>query len=111
MSYRGLDPVKLITNGVMTGTDVLTSSIIDGLHMKNIGIHGIWTGTPTGTLVIDYSIDGVTYFSGAAIADPAGSASDAAASIVDFAYRYIRVKYTNASGTGVLNVWAVAKGP
>jgi hypothetical protein len=93
----------------MTGTDVITSTVVDTLNMVHIGIDARWTGTPSGSLDIEYSLDGTNYFAGAAITDPAGSASSAQVTINNFAYRYVRVKYTNSSGTGVLNVYLTAK--
>lgn len=109
---------KVIDAGTMTGTDVVTSKPTSVAGMQAISYQAIWTGTPNGAFTFqgsnnydsvrdtgdweDLTLDNPP-------TDPAGSADSWLMSIVGYAYGWIRVQYTNASSTGVLNVWGFFK--
>lgn len=67
-----------------------------------------WTGTPTGTLKLQHSFDGNTWFDtpGAATeftAQPAGGAGSVATNWYNMPGTLARIAYTRSSGTGTLN--------
>lgn len=102
-----LPPQHLITDGVMTGTSVITSPTIDKTNLDNVGIHIIWTGSAVGTVEIKCSIfnvvfDAITF--NPVLTQPAGTAGSYLIDLNQIPFPYIKVVYTNTSGTGVLNV-------
>lgn len=118
-----LGPVAIIpavTNN-MTGVIVVTSAVVDLRTNTCASLQAVWTGTAAGSFSIQGSltykpnavggqaIAGTWDDIGASFADPAGSAGH---SLVDLALTgipFIRVVYTNASGTGTLLVMACSK--
>lgn len=117
-----LTPHKVIENGVMTGTTVLTSSVTVIQNISYIGYSVSFTGTPTGTFSVevsnDYSInpDGSVRnagtwtpitLTGSPVAS--GSAGTGFIDIDGIAAYAIRLKYTNTSGSGVLNAYVNGK--
>lgn len=100
--------------GVMTGTAVLYSQIWDVSRMDNLGYEVSWTGTPTGVFQVMVSNSGrAGSFSALtfdpALAQPAGSAGIMNVSLCQLPFKYVMLKYTNASGTGVLSVYKQVK--
>lgn len=99
-------------SGTMTGTNVIYSNIIDLSKMDNIGLEVAWTGTPVGTLVVEASNSGINFppitFT-PALTQPAGSATSFLISLQSFPWRYILLKYTNASGSGTLTAYGQNK--
>lgn len=112
----------------MASTNVIVSSVVDLMYRDGISVELNWTGTPTGTFVLqgsntvipigqqqDGTPSAVTWqtlpsslFS--TVTNPAGSAAgEMIQSIVPLSFRYFRVQYTNSSGTGTLDSWAAAK--
>lgn len=99
----------------MTGTAVVYSAIISGKDRQNISGQLQWTGTPTGTFVLQYSDkqipdqtnDNDWTNDAATFTQPAGSAGSSpigtAATQQALSALHRRIKYTNASGVGVLN--------
>ncbi len=116
------DPVQIITNGTMASATV-TSIGVDINQIYTFAIQAVYTGSPVGTFKLQVSCDKVLPASGT---DPAanvlnwtdytGSSQDISAA-GDFAwlvnpagYRWIRLVYTKASGSGVLNATLNGKG-
>ncbi len=68
-----------------------------------------WTGTPTGVISIEASLDNVNFYAltdfNPAINQPAGSADGGLICVRKQAFEYIRLAYTNASGSGALTVF------
>lgn len=109
----------LIENGVMTGTDVLSGVFFLG-DAKNYSVHAEWTGTPTGTLKLQGSgkypqglvsgntlppfVDSDFVDITDATAATGGAAGEQLFDVEDASYAWVKVVYTNTSGTGVLNV-------
>jgi len=109
-----LTPFALFASagGSMTGTSVIHSSVTDVRNLDNIGLQVNWTGTPTGTLIVEGSNDGTTFYAltfSPSLAQPSGSASGYLISLNQFPWIYCRVSYTNSSGSGNLFVTLAAK--
>lgn len=99
-------------SGSMTGTTVITSNPTNIQNLDNIGLQIAWTGTPVGTLEIQCSIDGVNYDAlsfGPPITQPAGTAARFLVNLTELPYPWIRVQYTNASGSGSLTAFICGK--
>jgi hypothetical protein len=116
------DPgLHLITNGVMTGTNVILSSDPKPIgigqpfnlqNLDNIGLQVSWTGTPVGIIEVLCSIDNVNFLPltfNPALAQPAGAPGAYLIDLTQVAFPYLTFRYTNTSGSGVLNVWLCAK--
>ncbi len=116
----------MLTNAVMTGTTEVDSPPLNLDQMFGLAIQAIWTGTPVGSMKLQASVqspptqnqtsnggpDNITQWT-----DISGSSVSISASAGNFMwnldaayYRYIRLVYVNASGSGVLNVHANIKG-
>ncbi len=128
MSSRksNLKQFRVITNGVMTGTNVLTSSITAIEFLDNLSYQFDWTSSPVGTFSVEISnnynqdsqgnvlVTGtwvpvmLTYYTGGVwVTSPTVSTSVGTPIYIDITQTsapWIRCKYTNASGSGVLNV-------
>lgn len=111
MSSNFIFPVTLLSAGSMTGTTTIKSLPLDLLKLTGAALQASWTGTPTGTLSVEGSIDGINYSDiGASIpTQPAGAAGSVLLNLVDLQFRYARMSYTNATGSGGLTVMGEAK--
>ncbi len=72
-----------------------------------------WSGTAVGTLSVDGSINGTTWYpTGNAVTNPtgSGSADNSLINLMGVGFRYLSLSYTNSSGAGTLTVTATAKG-
>lgn len=105
-SKKVLPVYPLIINGAMTGTATITSTPTNIQNLDNVGIQVSWTGTPTGTISVLCSVDGVQYDSltfTPTLAQPAGSAGSYLINLNQLPFPMVEVQYTNTSGTGVFN--------
>ena len=101
---------KIVDAATMGGN--VTSAIAEMDHMGMASIYAAWTGTPTGTLAVQVTVNGVEWVAPptALTASPAGSAGSVVWTMPDLTWKAIRVVYTRSSGTGTLNAWVNAKG-
>jgi hypothetical protein len=100
----------------MASTNAIVSQPINMEDIDNVGLETDWTGTPTGTFSLEASnqydpetnpnatFKAVTLAS--APANPAGSASGWLLDLNQIPFRWVRLRYTNASGTGTLQSYA-----
>lgn len=114
MSDKTLLPIPIVTNGNMASN--ITSIVIPIQFEDNVGMQFVWTGSPVGTFAVQVSLDQTnwstipsTSFSGT-YPVPGTTSSPAYLDMALLSAAYIRVVYTAASGSGTLNVLAVAKG-
>lgn len=117
-----INPTVLMSAGVMTGTSKISSTPLDVRTMTAVCIQASWTGTPTGSFAVEGSLDYVPSGNGssgnagtwtdlqAGISGPAGSTGSILVDLQRTAVAYIRLSYTNASGSGTLTVIKSAKG-
>lgn len=103
------------TSATMTATAVRYSQILDVSKMDSIGLELDWTSTPVGTFVLYGSVSGASFydvtalFLTPAIANPSGSNSGTLAGYKQYEYKYLMVKYTNTSSSGVLTGYVQLK--
>lgn len=98
--------------GSMASTNVIYSQIIPVNKMQLIGLEVTWTGTPTGVFEVDVSCSGINFYAltfSPILAQPAGSASGYYINLRTAGFRYLLLKYTNASGSGGLTVYGEQK--
>lgn len=120
-----------VTNGVMTGTNVLTSAITNVQMLDNCAVQFNWTSSPVGTFQVQVSIDHaedsegnvtvagnwasipLTYLvagvSTTALTIPTSVGSPVYVDLNQMSSPWLRVVYTNASGSGVLNAYITGK--
>jgi hypothetical protein len=117
-----------LANNQMTGTQAITSPPTEISLKDNIAYELTWTGTPVGTFAVQVSIDynpGNTQSKGGY--DPgtwqnlpltdtngnplvaSGSPGQIFMNLTEICFPWIRVQYTNTSGTGVLSGWISGK--
>lgn len=88
-----------------------SSPALEVSHLIVASLEYVVTGTPTGTLKAQASIDGVVWYDLATLtAALAGAAASGLWNLSDMGYKYVRVTYVFTSGTGVLTVNVNAKG-
>lgn len=105
-------PPSGVVNGVMTSTNVIYSQIIEVSRMDCSGIELTYTGTPTGNFEVFVSNSGINFYPltfNPALAQPSGSAGGYYINLSDMGFKYLLLKYTNASGSGVLTAYGQAK--
>jgi hypothetical protein len=117
-----IEPIRLIASGAMTGTSVITSPAVRIARHDNVSIQCAWTGTPAGSFAVQASLDYQQNPDGSVanagtwtnITLPSTpSASGSAGSVVldlnQLSFPWVRVQYTNTSGSGTLNCYLSAK--
>lgn len=107
------DPgLQVITNGGMTGTATIISSLINVQNTDNVGIQVKWSGTPTGTISVLGSVNNADFVAltfSPVLTQPAGASGGYLISLNQVPYPYLQVQYTNTSGSGTLNAWISLK--
>lgn len=102
----------------MTGTNVRTSQAIPIDQLWGFAIQVVWTGTPTGTFKLQASCDAPAQETQTSNGGPyvitnwddvtdspysvAGAAGSYTWNVREPAYRFVRLVYTNASGSGTI---------
>lgn len=106
---RIIGPVALLTNGDMSQAS-LQSKAMDMLAFPFGALEAIWTGTPTGILKVEGSLDGTAFYPiNVFVNNPAGSANSTLINMQGVGFRYMRLVYTRTSGTGSLTINGFAK--
>ncbi len=80
--------------------------------MDNAGLEVTWTGTPTGVFEVQVSNSGISFYSltfDPVLGQPAGSSGGYAIDLNQLPFKYLLLKYTNASGSGTLTVYGQQK--
>lgn len=98
--------------GTMSGTNTIYSNIVDVSKMDNIGLEINWTGTPTGTITINGSNSGVNFYPltfSPILTQPSGSSGGYLIDLSGYPFKYIMIKYVNASGSGSISVYGQNK--
>lgn len=110
----------------MTGTSVFISSVTSIIYRDSISYQAAWTGIPTGSFDAQGSIDfnpglpesggGVNNGTWSSIsispafnATGSGGASYGLINMSQLGFAYVRLVYTNSTGSGFLGVWTSGK--
>lgn len=109
--------IRIIGAGDMSGnldSGILNTATGDSSvsFLDNIGFQFVWTGTPTGVIAVEASIDGVNFDAldfDPVITQPSGSAGKSLANVNQFPFKWVKVTYTQTSGTGSLAAWMSAR--
>jgi hypothetical protein len=106
----------IITDGAMASTNTISSEAFSIEHMFGFSVSAIWTGTPNGTLKLQFANSQNTPVSGdwiditSATKSITGAAGSWYWNEANFFGKWIRATYTNTSSTGTLQVRLNAKG-
>jgi len=98
----------------VSGTATYHSNALYIPHLTNCAFKISWDGTVTGnngSVIVEVSMEGTDYSDlGMAITSPNGSPGFDVINIQGLAVQYVRVTYTNASGSGTMSVKGSARG-
>ncbi len=107
MGAKKINTFNLMVATPVSGTAVATSASQYIANLDNLFIQVRFSGTMTGTLVVQCSTDNILWddlvFT-PALAQPAGASLGYAIDLTQLASYYFRIQYTNASGAGTLTV-------
>lgn len=121
MAYNVLAPFKLLSAGDMSGD--LTSDPVYIQEQDNVGFQMNWTGDAVGPFSVEVSLDHKEDLNGnvqveghwvaitlSPVPAAAGTDDQAYVDITQLSAPWVRLVFTNTSGTGTLDVFATAKG-
>lgn len=106
-----LDPIFSLNKLVISAGDMssdITSPSLDIAEVGGFAVHNIWTGSPTGNIIVQASNDDSNWFNVDTQA-AGGSAGNDIVNIDGAHYRYVRVFYDATSGSGSLNSYISGK--
>lgn len=87
----------------------ITSEAINLVKKEGVAVQAIFTGSPTGTLKIEGSIDGINYTAITETSLSITEAGDVLYNLRDVNYLWARLRWVFTSGTGVLNAFFATK--
>lgn len=102
----------LMSTVAVSGTATVNSEVFNISNLDNVGIQINFVGTMTGTLTVNCSIDNANFIAltfSPALSQPAGSNLSYLINLNQVPYPYVRLSYTNATGSGTLDVYLSAK--
>lgn len=101
---------KIVADGVMTGTSVISTPVMDVSDSKSFAFQFTWTSTAQGTFAVLGSVDGTSFVDmGLTITAASGTAGTRIADITASGVAFVYATYTNTASTGVLQVYFNAK--
>ena len=105
---RVIDTYQSVTDGDMSSD--ITSPSTNILYTDRVGFQLSWTGTPTGTFSVEISNDEISWVA-LTLSESIAAAGSADQAFIDCetAAKFIRLKYTAGSSTGVLQAKLTAK--
>ncbi len=104
---------RVIQNGTMTGTSVITSTPVDCTSVDNLSVQFIWTGSSVSSVLACQVSNDDSTWSTYTVTLPTISTSNGGNGIAvfqAFPYKFLRFTATNSAGTGTLNAYVVGKG-
>lgn len=112
-SYRFTDNSKtpLLPTTAVSGTTAYTAGPIKVIDFETFCFQATWTGTLTGVITVLGSIDGVNFYPfGVGVTNqPAGSDDGVLIPLFGFGMKWLKLVYTNASGSGFITVTSLGK--
>lgn len=104
-SKKTLVPYNLFTSATMSGTTTITSPATDVRNLDDLNMFILWTGNAVGTfsvLVSDNNIDYVPLTINPPLTNPNNNAQGISLFMALVPFFFIKLQYTNISGTGTL---------
>jgi len=104
--------LHLMNAVAVSGTNTYTSDTFNAADFDNCGLEIVFTGTMVGTLEITASISNSNFIPltfSPVLSQPTGSNLKYLVNLNQFPFPYYQVSYTNASGSGTLDVWSSGK--
>lgn len=121
-SHKRLRKYQLFVNGVQSSTNTITSSVVEIINLDNVFVQLNSVGTMNGTFDVQVSSDHIEDQEGNVVVagnwvsltltpSPAVSGSNLVIGIDlnQLGASYLRVQYTNTSGSGVVNGFVSGK--
>lgn len=112
-SYRFSDNTvtPLLGPVAVSGTNTYTAGPVKVIDFQTYTFQLEWSGTPTGTITILGSLDGINFrqFGATVSAQPAGTPNGTIAPLYGHGMKYLEITYVNASGSGTLTVTGLGK--
>lgn len=115
--------IQIMTSVAVSSTNVYTSTPVNILNLDNIGLQVNIASTPSGSLQVQVSIDYQQTAEGAVInagnwinvvgastVITSGSPNEVYFDMNQLSAPWVRLQYTNSSGSGTLNAFASGKG-
>jgi len=116
-SYRVLGPTPIVPTGAMASTNTIHSQVFDMRSLEGGAFAPAWSNNPSGTFIVEVSLDympnpnggtplnaGTWNNLGASVSgNPAGSSGSTYIPVYAACTAFIRLTYTNSSGSGVLS--------
>ena len=99
--------IQVVVDGDM-GADV-PSDPINLLAYNKIAIQAVWTGTPSGDLILEVSNNGTNWTAQGSPVATGGAPGDAMITEQFAPWTYARLFFDRSGGTGVLNAFATVK--
>ena len=96
----------------VSGTATVNSETFNCSNLDNLGLQIAFAGTMTGTLTVNCSIDNKNFAAltfTPPVSQPSGSNLSYLIDLNQLPFPYLQVSYTNASGSGTLDVYLSAK--
>lgn len=89
----------------------ISTGAIDMNRSWQWAVQFVWTGTPTGTVKVQASCNGIDFadVTSASVATGGAAGNFLFNAAVPVGYNYLQLVYTFASGTGTLNAWVNGK--
>ena len=118
MAQKNYQHYQVVVNQPMTGTAVVTSEITEIRGFDNVSYEADFSGTPTGTFSVQVSnsYDPITNPNAVFVILPlsptpvaSGSSGVLGIDINQSGFKWIKLVYTNISGTGTLNGYVSGK--
>lgn len=109
---RFFGPATLLATTAITLAGATSSASIDMQSLLYGSLEAVWTGTLTGTFKVEGSNNNSTFYDTGTITTAATGAAGGQLINIGFpvGFRWIRLTYTNASGSGNLTISGTGKG-
>ncbi len=98
---------QIFTDGDMSGS--IESTPVSLQAHRHLAIQAVWTGTPTGDLQLQVTVDGVTWFDQGSSVATGGGPGDTVFTEKDAPWLKARLAFVFTSGTGTLNAFSIIK--
>lgn len=95
----------------LSGTNYVTGANIKLTSWAGVTFDCRWSASVTGTIAVEASLDGVTFYNvGASVTtQPSGSATGVLIQNVGIVAKFVRVSYTGTAGSGTMTVYGFAR--